>query len=118
MFSERKMGTPARLMATKSVKSDGTDKSQNLKNSRRANATIIKLMVDSCTHKFSFSTFVGRVKSDQPTIIATRPYASGYYRYQLQVAALGSFSSERDDFFNRCYLTRQHHKTIESESAS
>jgi hypothetical protein len=44
---------------------DGTDKSQNLKNSRRANATIIKLMVDSCTHKFSFFTFVGRVTLDR-----------------------------------------------------
>jgi hypothetical protein len=67
------MGTPARFMTSKSVKSDGTDKSQNLKNSRRANATIIKLMVDSCTHKFSFFTFVGRVKSDQYTIKATIP---------------------------------------------
>ena len=44
---------------------DGTDKSQNLNNSRRANATIIKLMVDSCTHKFSFFTFVGRVTLDR-----------------------------------------------------
>jgi hypothetical protein len=59
------MGTPARLMALTSDKSDGTDKSQNLKNSRRANATIIKLMVDSCTHKFSFFTFVGRVTLDR-----------------------------------------------------
>jgi hypothetical protein len=44
MFSERKMGTPARLMATKSV------------------------------------------KSDQPTIKASRPYASGYVRHHRQVA--------------------------------
>jgi hypothetical protein len=78
MFSERKMGTPARLMVPTSVKSDGTDKSQNLKNSRRANATIIKLMVDSCTHKFSFFTFVGRVKSDQPTINANKPVSEGF----------------------------------------
>jgi len=48
---------------------DVTDKSQNLKNSRRANATIIKLMVDSCTHKFSFFTFVGRVINELHTII-------------------------------------------------
>ncbi len=65
------------LKKLKSAKSDGTDKSQNLKNSRRANATIIKLMVDSCTHKFSFFTFVGRVKSGQPNVDATHPHAEG-----------------------------------------
>ena len=92
MFSERKMGTPARLMASKSVKSDAPDKSQNLKNSRRANATIIKLMVDSCTNKFLFSTFVGRVKSDQPTIKTTNPCGLGFRRFSnqgyLQMVAL------------------------------
>jgi hypothetical protein len=46
MFNERKMGTPARFMATKSV------------------------------------------KSDQPSIKATRPYASGYDRHHLQAEAL------------------------------
>jgi hypothetical protein len=31
------------------------------------------------------------VKSDQPTIKATSPYASGYDQHHLQVAALGFF---------------------------